>query len=401
MLKNKWLKFIIVYLGAVALALSQIKISPIQESMGVPLSEFKLLTSVFTVTALFLALPGGSLISKYGAKKIGVIVIGTLVLGNLLGALSVNDAVVTNYTLLLISRVIEGVSFAMINLIAMVFIGEWFKDGSSGIAIGIFGTFSAFASMVGYNLYLPVFRNFGLRSVWTFTALLAAVALFGFIFLLDDAREAETSAEEKSSYKEVFAQKNTWFLSIAMFTMTFVLYTFIAYYPRILTEIFAIPIDTANSHSGFFGLIGVPFGLIAGVIVDKFHVKPAVLGIVSGACMALGCFMIVFIPTAVVLIQVSLLSAAISMFSSSISISVPRTVKRPALIGQTFAVVYLFYYLGVTVGSYAIGTVADYTKSWKTASIVMGLVVLVGIVCMFALHLSTSKKPQNAESVTA
>ena len=271
MLKNKWLKFLVVYLGATALSLSQLKISPIQLDMDLSVEKFGWLMSVFTLSALFLALPGGTMISKYGAKKVGIIVFACLVLGNVLGALSVNDIGVTNYTLLLISRIIEGVSFSMINLIAMVFIGEWFDEGSSGVAIGIFGTFSAFASMFGYNLYLPIFQNFGLRSVWVSTAILAGIALLGLLFLVDDAREEATDGPQ-STYKEVFSQKNTWLLSIAMFTMTFVLYTFIAYYPRILTEVFGLSIETANVNSGLFGLVGVPFGLIAGILVDKFKV---------------------------------------------------------------------------------------------------------------------------------
>lgn len=391
MLSNKWFKFLVVYLSATALALSQLKISPIQMSMDLSVEKFGWLMSVFTISALFLALPGGSMISKYGAKKVGIIVLACLVLGNVLGALSVNGEAVTNYTLLLISRMIEGVSFAMINLIAMVFIGEWFKKGSSGVAIGIFGTFSALASMFGYNLYLPIFQKFGLRSVWLFTALLAGVALVGFIFLLDDAREDETPGEQ-STYKEVFAQRNTWLLSIAMLTMTFVLYTFIAYYPRILSEVFGLSIETANANSGFFGLVGVPFGLVAGIIVDKFKIKAPVLGVITGLLMALGCFMIVFVPSSMVMVQIAVLGSAISLFSSSISISVPRTVKRTELIGQTFAVVYLFYYIGMTIGAAVVAKIASLSGSWKVASGVMGSVLIVGVICMFLLGTSMKKR---------
>lgn len=386
MLKNKWLKFLVVYLSAATLALSQLKISPIQMSMDLSVEKFGWLMSVFTLSALFLALPGGTMIHKYGAKKVGILVLVCLLLGNVLGLFSVSDAGVTNYTLLLISRIIEGVSFSMINLIAMVFIGEWFDKGSSGIAIGIFGTFSALASMFGFNLYLPIFNKFGIRSVWGVTAILAGIALFGFIFLLDDVREEESTGEQ-STYKEVFKQKNTWLLSIAMFTMTFVLYTFIAYYPRILTEVFGLSIEKANANSGFFGLVGVPFGFVAGVIIDKFKVRPPVLGIITGLIMAFGCFMVIFVPSSMATVQVVLLSAAISLFSSSISISVPRTVSRKELIGQTFAVVYLFYYLGVTIGAAAVAKIAYASGSWKTASGVMGIIVLIGVLCMYLLHI--------------
>lgn len=385
---NKWFKLMILYLGATALSMSQLKISPIQESLGLELSSYTWLMSVFMVSALFLALPGGALISKFGAKTMGVVIMICLVLGNLLGALSVSADSVTNFNLLLFSRILEGVSFSMINLIAMVQIGTWFKDGSSGIAIGIFGTFSATASMVGMNVYLPIFRGFGLPAVWYSTAALAGVAALGFFFLLDNAVEEGGDDADKGSYKEVFADKNTWFLSVAMGCMSFILFTFLAVYPRILTEVFNLTIEKANATSGLFGLFGVPFGFIAGIIVDKFKIKSTVLGIATGLLLALSCFLTISIPSSLVLVQVFLLSAAISMFSSSVAISVPKTVKRPALIGQTFAVVYLFYYIGVFIGSPIIGKMVEASGSWTIGIVTMIAVGLLGAALMLYLTIS-------------
>lgn len=138
--------------------------------------------------------------------------------------------------------------------------------------------------------------------------------------------------------------------------------------------------------------MGVPFGLVAGIIVDKFKVKAPYLGVVTGLLMAWGCFMIVFAPSSMAIVQVALLGAAISLFSSSISISVPRTVKRKELIGQTFAVVYLFYYLGVTTGAAVVAKIASASGSWKVASMVMGVAVLAGVLCMFFLGITDRKR---------
>lgn len=394
MIRNKWFKFIILYLGATTLSLSQLKISPIQENLGLNLSAYSWLMSVFMVSALFLALPGGSLISKFGAKTMGVVIMICLVLGNILGAFSVTADSVSNYTLLLFSRILEGVSFSMINLIAMVLIGAWFQKGSSGIAIGIFGTFSATASMVGMNLYLPVFRSFGLPAVWFFTAILAGIAVLGFLFLLDDPREGTDSDAEQGSYKEVFADKSTWLLAISMGCMSFVLFTYLAVYPRILTEVFHLSIDNANANAGLFGLFGVPFGFIAGVVVDKLKLNPTILGIITGFMLAVSCFLTITIPAKVVIIQIFLLSASISMFSSSVAISVPRTVKRPALIGQTFAVVYLFYYIGVFIGSPIIAKVVETSGGWTMGALAMMIVALVGTASM--IYLTISRRRQTA-----
>lgn len=406
MTKNKWFRFLILYLSAAALSLSQLKISPIQENMGLSLSSYTWLMSIFMVSALVLALPGGSFISRFGAKKTAVIIMVCLVLGNLLGAFSTNADVVTNYNLLLFSRILEGVSFSMINLIAMVFLGSWFKDGSLGIAIGIFGTFSAFASLLGMNIYLPIFREFGLSSVWYFTAAIACIALLGIVCLLEENQDTLASSHQeghkKSSYKEVFGDKNTWFLAFSMGTMSFVLFTFLAFYPRIMTETFGISIDAANANSGLFGLLGIPFGFVAGIFVDKFKVPPLILGIVTGVIMGLGCLLIAIVPPSLIFVQILVLSIGTSMFSSAIAIAVPRVIKRPILIGQTFAVIYLFYYIGVFIGSPIIASIVEMTGSWKTGAITMMAILFVGAASLLLLLLFNGKKSATvvADNVT-
>lgn len=400
MLKNKWFKFVVLYLGATALSLSMIKLSPIQISMGLDVESYGLLTSVFTISALILAIPGGSLIAKYGPRKMALFIMGCLVVGNLMGAMAVNQTEVTNYPLLLISRVIEGISFSMINTIGMVFIGNWFADGGTGTAIGIFGTFSALASMVAMNLYLPIYRNFGMNSIWYFTALLCGIALVGFVFLLEDIKSDE-STEEKSSYSEVMKDKNTWFMAIAMCTMTFVLYVFIAFYPRIFMDMHGMTEDASNSYTGLFGLFGAIFGFAAGILVDRFKIKPAILGVISAICMGVGCILILIVPTQAALIQLCLLTFGISSFSSSIGIAAPVTVKRPALLGQTFALIYQFYYIGVTVGPYVIGKIlagfgTNVQQGWIVSLITMTVISGVGTLCMILLSMSSKKKQMKA-----
>ncbi|MEG2254953.1 MAG: MFS transporter, partial [Vagococcus sp.] len=71
---NKWLKFTMLYIGAVVVGLSQLKITPIikplAEQLQVNMTQMSLLTSVFTISGIFIAIPGGILVSRYGAKKL-------------------------------------------------------------------------------------------------------------------------------------------------------------------------------------------------------------------------------------------------------------------------------------------------------------------------------------------
>ncbi|MFD1899736.1 MFS transporter [Enterococcus termitis] len=92
MVRNKWIKFLLLYLGGVVVSLSQLKLVPIQnelgQELGIPLSLVSWLMSVFTVSGIFLAIPGGALVSRFGAKKLLVGLMCCLAVGNLWGFFS-------------------------------------------------------------------------------------------------------------------------------------------------------------------------------------------------------------------------------------------------------------------------------------------------------------------------
>ncbi|WP_348923149.1 MFS transporter [Enterococcus rotai] len=173
MLRNRWVKFLLLYLGGVVVSLSQLKLVPIQNELGadlaISISMVSWLMSIFTVSGIFLAIPGGAFVTRFGPKKLLVGLMGCLAIGNIWGAFS------KSFWSLLISRAIEGISFSMIIMVGIVLINFWFKDSSSGIATGIWGTFSALGSMLAMNLFKPLAKTYGLRSLWLIIAVLSVI----------------------------------------------------------------------------------------------------------------------------------------------------------------------------------------------------------------------------------
>lgn len=373
---NKWFKFITLYLGAVVLSMSQLKITPIfneiSHHLGISSTQTSLLMSVFTFSALFLALPSGGLISKHGVKKVSVWIMACLCLGNIIGIFA------QTYNILLMSRVVEGISFAMINLVGIVFINHWFSDGSRGVAIGIFGTFSATASLLAMNIYRPIYIQFGLKSVWFFTALLAGLATILYSIVFDEVTEEH---ENQASLKEALSNKYIWFLAFSMGTSSFVLFTFLGIYPKLLMDIQGLEPVRANSYSGFFGLFGLPFGLLAGVLTDKTK-RPGLIAFLSNILIFISSLAILKISKDRVLLQIFLLSAAISMNTTSVNISLQSVVKKPILLGYSLSIMYLFYYVGTFVGP-PITTKLMELFNWTASIWILALVSVLGAGSLF------------------
>lgn len=163
-MKNRGLMFLILFLSAISISLSQLKVVPIlgdlSVSMGISIADTSWLMSVFTIAGIVLAIPGGALVSKLGPKKLILALLGCLVVGNVLGAFS------ESYPLLLASRIIEGVAFAMITTAGIVLINMWYPDKNTGLFIGIFTTFAAVANVIAMNTVLPITTSMGIKSIW-------------------------------------------------------------------------------------------------------------------------------------------------------------------------------------------------------------------------------------------
>lgn len=390
--KNKWINFIILYLGAVVLSLSQLKITPISNEIAKELSitatQTSLLMSVFTFSALFLAIPAGKLISKYGAKKISVFIMFCLFIGNTIGIFA------NSYEILLISRIIEGISFAMINMVGIIFINEWFKDGGTGIAIGIFGTFSATGSLIGMNMYRPIYENFGIKSVWIVTAILAAIVTFMYFIFFKDIKN---DSEEEGTLKEAASNKYTWIVALAMGCMSLVLFTFLSVYPKIFMDVQGLQPDKANYYAGLFGLFGVPFGLLAGVIIDKTN-KPGILAFITNILIIIGIFIVTKIKPELIVLQILLLSSAISMNSTAINISIQKSVDRPSLLSYTLSLLYLFYYIGSFIGPPLTTKIME-ISSWSTSTMVLSVISAIGAISLLYYVLMYERKNQNKKSI--
>lgn len=392
MQKKSWEKFLLLYLGGVLISLSQFKIVPILSQINhyfhLSLTDSAWLMSAFTVAAVFLALPGGDIVSKIGPKKLIIILMSCLILGNFIGGLA------PNYFWLLFSRFIEGIPFSMIIMVGIVFINQWFPDINHGLATGIWGTFSAAGSLIAMNLFEPLTKISGLKSPWIFIIVCAVILLILYLKFFEKDNNSQNLTKNISTIKllkPIIKTPKIWFLAIAQGAMAFVLYAFINLYPLLFTSFYHLKASKANFLASLFGLFGVPFGLLAGYLMDKYSKHEIDITLISFGLMTLSCIPMLWLSgTVSYVIQVFSLSATIMMSSSCVMVLAPKAAPNNSLIGYTVSFVNFLYYLGIITGTPLVTKAIE--TSWTHAAWLLSLVCFLGVISIILFMVFNKRK---------
>ncbi len=400
-MKNKWGLFIILYITAFAVSASQLKFVPLlgnlAASMNISLTQTSLLMSVFTIAGIILAIPGGALLAKLGPKKLLLLLIGSLIIGNFLGAFFY-----TNYPVFLISRIIEGIAFSMIIMTGIVFLSKWFAGGNVGLAIGAFTTFPATASAVCMNAAVPISTALGISSLWLLVGALSVVCfILVSVFIKEHkagpAAEAAPEGaatkmiEEKPSIAAAASNGKMWLLAICQGCGAFILFTFITIYPTLFSGLYQLDVSTANFYAGLNGLFGIPFCIITGILIDKTS-KPALISFFGFIILVVACAITAILGTPTYILHTLMTAVGAGFVIAAILAAAPSIAKKPILIGYTVAFINLVYYIGVFVGAPAtLGAVES--SGWQAGANVLTIVAVIGLAVSLIYMLTNRRKP--------
>jgi len=367
-----WIILVVVFLASVAAPLNQAKIPPlmpvIMDAFQLSIGQAGWLMSVFALTGLFLSLPTGILLQKYGPKKLGLVALACLTLGATIGALSKDPG------LLLFSRVIEGSGMGLIAVVAPAAIAMWFPAKKQGIPMGIWATWVPLGSLLVYILAPAMVTTVGWQSVWWLGAIFSLLILIIYaIFMrmppwLDATSQQETPASgrfELAMFLKTVNNPTIWGLGLLFSCFSIVLMGLGTYYPTFLVEVRGYQLSQAAYISSiatvlilfsapFFGwlsdrigsrrlLFSLPFLVFSGMmffpfkIVDwQIYAYMILQGSIAGA-----------VPTAT--------------FAAA-----PEVMRKPEFAGIGIAIVMFGQNLGMFIGPILFGELVE-NLGWVTA----------------------------------
>jgi MFS family permease len=242
----------------------------VSRSLHVSSSSTAIILSAYFVAYAVVLFPGGRLVDKLGARRVALLGLLIFAAGAAAGAL------VDNLTLLVLTRVVQGIGAGLVSPAALAGAVSGFPPERRGTALGIWGASAGMANLIGPLLGGVLTVAFGWRAAWWALVPLALAAAYAVVRLVPSiVHYNPAGARDKVLNATVAAAASVAALTFAVMIGTFYL---AEQYLQRSVGYSALGASAVLVIVAFLVGAGAP---VAGRLVDaRGEAMPAVLGFV-------------------------------------------------------------------------------------------------------------------------
>lgn len=325
-----------------------------------------LLMSLFALPGIFLAIPSGMILERFGVKKLSVISLILMIIGTSLIGLS------DSFLIIALGRTVSGIGAITLAVILPQVLSRWFMRKELGLGMGVYNTAVPLGTIISFNAFTIIGTNLGWRVpifITTFGCLLALT-----IFLLLFREPTPRSVEPKTSvFLEVKQVKRTiWLLGLTWMWFNAAFISFFTF-----GQDFLIAKGFEVASAGFLSsivMIGPLFlSPIIGYLVNRFG-KEEIFIIVGATVLTFLLFFISAVPVTtplLILIGVFLALVPAPIFS------LPSKIVKPQNLGLAFGILLTGLNVGVLAGPYLTGLAKDLTGEYALSFYLMSLFTIL------------------------
>jgi len=394
MKKSKaWGMFIILYLSCLAIGLTQMKVPPIMVMLSgvfnVSMTSVAWLSNVFYIAGIVLAVPGAIIMNKLGTKKMGLLILFFLAIGNFIGSQT------NNFNVLMIIRLIEGIGFSFGTMLGIVLISQWFEPKTANVVIGIFSTFPAAGAMIMLNFGAGWAASMGWRSLWIICGVYSIVMAVLYALVIKapapQPMPEGVPAPPKVSMKEGLLNGKALLLGICFGCGIFVMMAFSNLYFTIFMQYYATGVQKASMYAGLTGGLGIIFSIISGILVARTG-KPTLIILISFICLAITSFFTFMLGSdTAYLVHVIGITLFTGLIIPAVLCLGPATAKHPQFIGAAMALINLVYFIGGLLSTPVVTAVCE-KSGWPAGRIPLLIVCAIGVIACIIFMAVDKKK---------
>jgi predicted MFS family arabinose efflux permease len=387
-----WGICLVAVFGGISLALVQNKISPVItvliDTFDISMATAGLLSTIFTVMGMVMALPAAIILKKMGPKMAGVLALGCAIVGSVIGALS------DNVTVLIISRVIEGSGVGIIAVLAPAVISMWFPPEKRGFPMGIWGSWMMISQTVLFLASTPIIESIGWQGMWYLGLASCVIAVVLFLIVVQSPPPELNNApvqDTKISMLEGLKSAPSWLLALAAGCFTFCSFTFVSWVSPYWTEVTGWPIETIRNWVSLLYFVEIIYAVIVGFILNKVRKRKELgaIGFIIYGLVGMFSFLVTQSPLVVALVFVfPIFDALIPCICWVVG---PETAKNPAYIGISLGILNIGLNLGTLLSAPISGWLVE-LNGWSAAGWCFLAAAILGCVFMALVIVASRKK---------
>ncbi|MEG1494442.1 MAG: MFS transporter [Gordonibacter sp.] len=387
MRRKAWVPVWAIIIASILIATQYGKVPPSQPSMiealGLSYTMQGLLMTAFSASALVMALFGGVLIDRLGARRVVSAALVVSVVGTVVGMFMASDVG------LLASRVLEGAGYGVTMTAGPVLIAAWYEPAKRGLVSGVWGANVGIGMLVSLGVANPILSMTDWTGMWLFSlasTVLAALLVAVCVHMPDtvDRRDlAEVKAEQEGRKHGVI-----WGYAAPLALLTAFMFFLVGGATDAFNSftITYLNIDLGHSYedanlASMIASFGMLVGsVIVGLVFARVRDKGLVLIVNIVLCIVVQFAWFNLDASLPVMFAVAFLAGCALGAAPALFFAIPPFVARSSsTVGAAVALVVLGQNLGTLVVPTLVGSVLD-SASYSAAALVMGGLSCVALI---------------------
>lgn len=402
-----WFMFGVVFLTAITFACGQFKVPPtmvsIIQDMGINVAQAGSLMSIVGIVAIPFSLFAGMLTVRFAPKTVALAAMTLCLLGNIVGYFS------TSFSVLLVSRVIEGLGYGAQTAVLPTIVTQLFPEEKRGVPVAIYSAWTGLGMMFMFRVVAnPVTATFGWSGNWVFCAILFVVMMAAMFFFVhpqalsdDEVKSNETFSDNVKGIVTELKNGQVWAMTVAFTMFGLGCTAYMSFAPTYCVQALGMSEAAANVDTALMSWGMIAGALLLSVVYSKVNRGiPAIL--VAASVLITVCYAVCFNLTAEW--QVApfcfIFGLLLAVIPPSVFALTPTVAKSPRTVGVALGIATAGDLLGGGFSSIIIGAIVDSTGSWGAAAPLMIVIGVLGVASAFVFWRNARKRNALAGEAT-
>jgi len=337
--------------------------------------EAALIMSMVLVPGIFLSLPAGFFVKKYGVRRIGFAALVCVVLGCFM------TATANSFIMLLAGRLILGVGGAFIITNTPAVIAQWFPREELGKAMGIYGINMPLATIIA----LPSASVFMLAYGWRFPFYIgSAVGITAIAVFVAVVREGPFAGHERRArIGQAIGNFEIWKVGLVWLFFNAAALSFTTWAPKLFETYKGMP----KVHASFLAsllmwgaIVCVP---IYGWLSDRTGRRRS-FAVAGSLLMMLAFVALAYTSNMALVVSIIALGVTAAMVPP-ITSALPAEILGPTLASIGFGITGICSNLGAASAQPLVGFLLDATESYTFCLLGMAALSAIGAIVAYTL----------------